>query len=349
MSLSWPLEKLFGAALLAVVGGGAVATVLTEDVFAPVDATVSDGRWAAQWEDRLDQNFGPRPWGVQFWGIVEWTLFQRGREGVVVGAEDWLFTSEEFEVLPERAELVSDKLARILDVHQQLADRNIALVVALVPAKARVYNDLIDLPGPLRDTYAPFRAALEEAGISAPDLLRPLQAARAQGPVFFPTDTHWTPLGAHVVATELRAALPDWTPQDGATFSMQEGPPLELEGDLLRYMPLGPWQGSIGPGTVTVPGRTLTGEAPAAGLLGDVEIPITVVGTSYTANPTWGFADELKAAFQGDVLNAAKEGFGPILPMEEWLRDPSFEEAPPRLVIWEVPERYLGRPDIESD
>ncbi len=340
-----PLEKLFGAALLAVVAAGAVAAALTEDAFAPVDAPVSDGSWAAKWEDRLDDNFAPRQWGVEFWGVVEWTLFQRGRPGVVVGEADWLFTSEEFEVLPERDALVADKLARILVVRDRLAARDIQLVVALVPAKARVYDDSVTLPGPMRDTYDPFRAALVEAGIPAPDLVAPLQAARSQGAVYFSTDTHWTPLGASVVAAELRRAVPDWTPQDGATFAMRGGDPVEIEGDLLRYVPLGPLQGRIGPGPESAPGRALTGEAPAAGLLGDVEIPITVVGTSYTANPTWGFADELKAAFQADVLNAAKEGFGPILPMEEWTEDPSFEENPPRLVVWEVPERYLGRPD----
>lgn len=346
MSNSWPLEPLFGATLLAVVAGGTVATVLADDVFAPLDAPVLDGSWAAQWEDRLDAGFGPRTWGIDFWGVVEWTVFRQGRPGVVVGADDWLFTDEEFEVLLDRPAELESKRARILAVQQQLAERNIQLVVALVPSKARIYPERAALPAAMGATYTEFREDLLSDGILAPDLVAPLRAARAEGQVFFATDTHWTPLGASVVAGALRASVTDWTPQDGAAWTMVAGDPVSLDGDLLSYVPLGPWQGMVGPGTETVPGRTLTGTAPAGGgLLGDVEIPITVVGTSYTANLTWGFADELKAAFQADVLNAAQEGRGPIVPMEAWTADASYSENPPRLVIWEIPERYLGRPD----
>lgn len=348
MSTPRPLEKLFGATLLVVVAGGSVATVLAEDTFAPVDAPWLDGTWAAQWEDRLDAEFTPRQWGVEFWGVIEWTAFRQGRPGVVVGEQDWLFTSEEFEALPGRADEIASKRARVRAVRDRLAAQDIGLVVALVPSKARIYDDRATLPDAMDRTYDAFRQGLVADGVRAPDLVGPLQQARAQGEVFFATDTHWTPRGAGVVAATLRSAVPDWTEQDGAAWRMAPADDLEVEGDLLRYVPLGPWQGVVGPGLETAPGRALSGTAPAGGgLLGDVEIPITVVGTSYTANTTWGFADELKAAFQADVLNAAQEGRGPFLPMEDWTDDASYADSPPRLVVWEIPERYLGRPDAE--
>ncbi|HCH66428.1 MAG: hypothetical protein CL927_10270 [Deltaproteobacteria bacterium] len=346
MSNPWPLETLVGATLLAVVTGGTVATLVADDAFAPLDAPVLDGTWASEWEDRLDAGFGPRIWGIDFWGVVEWTVFRQGRPGVLVGTDDWLFTREEFEVLPGRDAEIASKRSRILAVQKQLMARNIQLVVALVPSKARIYSDRVSLPPTMDSTYGAFRESLLAEGVTAPDLVAPLRAARAQGEVFLATDTHWTPLGASVVAAALRSSVADWEPQDGAAWTIEAGEAIPHEGDLLSYVPLGPWQGVLGPGAETVSTRILTGTAPTGGgLLGDVEIPITVVGTSYSANITWGFVDELKAAFQSDALNAAQEGRGPIVPMEAWTNDASFLETPPRLVIWEIPERYLGRPD----
>jgi alginate O-acetyltransferase complex protein AlgJ len=76
-------------------------------------------------------------------------------------------------------------------------------------------------------------------------------------------------------------------------------------------------------------------------LFGDEDIPVTLVGTSYSANSKWGFADFLKENFGTDVLNAADEGMGPFETMKKYLNDGAFKKTPPKLVVWEIPERYL--------
>jgi len=77
-------------------------------------------------------------------------------------------------------------------------------------------------------------------------------------------------------------------------------------------------------------------------LLGDAETPeVALVGTSYSAQPRWNFHGALQEALQQDVGNYAKEGLGPFAPMFEYLKSADFAQAPPRLVVWEIPERYL--------
>ena len=68
---------------------------------------------------------------------------------------------------------------------------------------------------------------------------------------------------------------------------------------------------------------------------------MTVVGTSYSANPRWGLESQLKTTLGTDVINAAQEGKGPMVPMREYLKSATYKNAPPKLVIWEIPERFL--------
>ena len=68
---------------------------------------------------------------------------------------------------------------------------------------------------------------------------------------------------------------------------------------------------------------------------------MALVGTSYSAGEAWDFAGALREALGADVLQAAQEGEGPFEPMSDYLEDDAFLQTPPRLVVWEIPERYL--------
>ena len=53
------------------------------------------------------------------------------------------------------------------------------------------------------------------------------------------------------------------------------------------------------------------------GLFGTQTIPVTLVGTSYSADERWNFTGALQTALGADVLNLATEGRGPLPPMRE--------------------------------
>ena len=76
-------------------------------------------------------------------------------------------------------------------------------------------------------------------------------------------------------------------------------------------------------------------------MFADSEVPVTLVGTSYSANANWNFVGALKQALRSDVINDSKDGHGPILPMLAYLKSDAFKNTPPQVLIWEFPERYL--------
>lgn len=184
----------------------------------------------------------------------------------------------------------------------------------------------------------------------APDLLTPLLEARAEAPVFLRTDTHWTPFGAQVAARALAAALRPALPEDSelfrAAYETRTLPPEPFEGDLLAFVPLGPLQ-HLGPPPETLEPRTTeaVGEREQGGLFDTPEIPVVLVGTSYSAGERWNFAGALREALGADVLNVADEGLGPLPPMHAFLDAATLRDTPPELVIWEFPERYLPIPN----
>lgn len=174
----------------------------------------------------------------------------------------------------------------------------------------------------------------------APDLSAVLTAAKAQGDVFVRTDTHWTPLGAKVVAEQLAQTIHEKLPAlelPAATFQTRPST-TATPGDLLRYLPL---PKGTGPQAPQVQATTTTKLGDGGGLLGDEPVAVTLVGTSYSAIKTWNFEGALKQALGTDVLNTADEGQGPVVPMLAYLKSQTLKDSPPKLVIWEIPERFL--------
>jgi alginate O-acetyltransferase complex protein AlgJ len=68
---------------------------------------------------------------------------------------------------------------------------------------------------------------------------------------------------------------------------------------------------------------------------------VILLGTSFSADRRWNFEGALKQALEVDVQNIAVQGQGPITPMANFLSDDSALSTDLKLVIWEIPERYL--------
>ena len=308
------------------------------------------GAWTVELEGQFDQQQPFRQTAIDAWGILEYALFRDGGDGVLIGDAGWLFTTEEFLQAPSDASELARKLAYIVQVQAQLAAVGSELVVALLPAKARIYPEYLGpyrLSADIKSRYAQFRQALVDSGIHAPDLVTALMGAKLNEEVFLRTDTHWTPFGARVVAGVLarHAAEHRLLPsQNGTDYRVRPTGSASHRGDLLRFIPLGVLQDRIGPPADTLELFELevpNGGNEAANLFGDVTIPVTLIGTSYSANPLWNIENALKETLGADVLNVADQGLGPTLPMANFLDSQSFLKSPPELVIWEIPERFL--------
>ena len=309
-----------------------------------------DGKLAKAAESHYDEQFPLKRIGTNLWAALDFKLFNEGRPGVVLGREHWLFSDEEFKPVANSDQYEQENLALIRGVRDTLKHHGVQLVLAIVPAKARLYPEYVgeQTPASLHtDLYNEFHAQARQAGVFAPDLLAPLQEAKARGQVFLRTDTHWTPMGAEVVAQHLAAAVARQTllngePQQFVTEQHQSAP---YKGDLTNFLPLDPLFSNLLPPPDSLQKRS-TRPAEAEGesgdaLFADSEIPVALIGTSYSTNPNWNFLGALQQALRSDVVNYAEDGHGPLLPMLKYLQTDAFKNSAPQVLIWEFPERYL--------
>ncbi|WP_225775216.1 alginate O-acetyltransferase [Pseudomonas sp. Marseille-Q5115] len=312
--------------------------------------TFLNGKLTKAVETHYDEEFPIKRLGTNLWAAVDYKLFNEGRPGVVLGKDQWLFTDEEFKPVANGDQIEKENFELIRGVRDRLQQQGIKLVMAIIPAKARLYPEHFGDTQPAsmhKDLYEQFHAQAQQAGIFAPDLMTPLQQAKPTGQVFLRTDTHWTPLGAEVVARNIGAAISAHSPINTTPvqYVTEAEQPKPYKGDLTSFLPLDPLFTNLLPQPDSLQQKTTRAVEGAVesedALFSDAEVPVGLVGTSYSANPHWNFLGALRESLHSDVVNYAEEGHGPILPMLKYLQSDGFKNNPPQVLVWEFPERYL--------
>ncbi len=221
--------------------------------------------------------------------------------------------------------------------------------MALVPTKAGIYSEHLgryELPSSVRGRYEIARQGILSLGIDTPDLMTPLLQAKRKSEVFLKTDTHWTAYGVQIAAEVLAGFVRPKLNALGSlrgNYKTEHRGQREWRGDLLNFIPLELLQGPLGlPADTTEEVVTIDASESTLGLFDELQIPVALVGTSYSTGEAWNFDGALKVALQADVLNAATEGQGPFVPMKRYLKSPTFDDPRPDVIIWEIPERYFG-------
>ncbi|MBM7060046.1 alginate O-acetyltransferase [Pseudomonas sp. UL073] len=317
----------------------------------PPDTQVLNGKLAKALETRYDAEFPLKRLATNLWAAMDYTLFKEGRPGVELGRHNWLFSDEELDPVAKGEQHVENNLRLVEGVRQSLARHDIKLLLAIVPSKARLYPEHLGEVQPAslrRDLYQRFHVQVRRAGIVAPDLLASLERAKGNGALYLRTDTHWTPHGAEVVAQRIGLAVQRRMPLEGERqrFVTDFGATAPYKGDLTSFLPLDPLFSDLLPPPDRLQQRTtraLDAEQAASGdaLFADDQVPVVLVGTSYSANPKWNFQGALRQALGTDLVSFAEEGQGPLQPMLKYLQSDELKNSPPQLVIWEFPERYL--------
>ncbi len=278
-------------------------------------------------------------------GALRYAVFSEGAPGVHVGQESWLFTTEEFQFDPSWPSNTSSAADYVAQVHDLLAAQNVGLFPVLVPDKAEVYYDKLgfDLQGQPGQRRTLFRDALTDRGIPAWDAMPALEMARRSGPAFMMTDTHWSPLGARYVA-ETSAAILSQTGPDLTRVSVTttKGAEQAFDGDLLPFVPTGALRPIVGPAHETIDVYS-TEVVSGSDLFGTTEPEVALVGTSFSARSEFNFLGFLQQSLNADIVSYAQEGRGPFAPMRDFLASDFFKNAPPKLVIWEIPVRYVSK------
>lgn len=341
-----------GALILGVLAVGAVLTPsAVRESFDQAGlperpSALIKGQYTEAFEDLYSESLAAREAAVTLWGAIDYALFGVGRSGVVVGRDGWLFTEEEYRT-PDRSKTnLNANLEFVSKVQSVLSEQGIGLLVTLVPAKASVYPSRLKVAAPSRrtDAYAAFVEGLEDRQVPYLDATSALVSASVDAPVFMARDTHWTPVGATVVAEAVRFEIAARISTEAKGYRRVDLPETMHRGDLTKFTPVGAARDWLGLGDEAVQAfeaEALEAELDASGLFGAPEIPVALVGTSYSAQEQWSFAASLRLALDADVLNLAEDGGGPVKPMATFLEDLPNMEAPPQIVIWEWPMRFV--------
>lgn len=288
--------------------------------------------------------------------IVMRDLGSRVREG----KRDWFFLNDERVIYPDRHNNAAARASEVIQLRNRLASQSIALIVAVIPDKSRIKSD--SLGNLLRPKSIEFRVeqwvdSLSKAGVNVvnlTDTLKQIHDIKGEHS-FMRTDTHWNEEGAEVAARLIAQRIVQTgfvaSPSVERTISAQTQQ--IFAGDLEKLAGINNLHAWFRPPAEMVRHssfavNTQTSAAQDGKLLhddlfGDTQLPNTVLlGTSYST--TSNFAEFLALFLKTNIANFAKEGGDFSGSVNAYLKSAAFKETPPKMIIWEIPERM-----IESD
>ena len=307
-----------------------------------------EGRMTLGLEKELDKKFPARTDLIAGANTLRYLLTGGGGDQVRVGKDDWLFLTEELRFDAGGAAALNARAELLGAAASELERQGVKLVVALVPDKARVYADHLALghyPTYNNSRYQDGLSALRSHQVTTVDLLQPLKRAAARSQVYYRSDTHWNQAGAQVAAQAVATAVQRLGPRlEKTTFSTtDEGGSSARAGDLIRLMGLHDMPNAVRPKPdreTPIMTRQTSADAAGGGLFGDVAtMPVVLTGTSYSMRGN--FHGYLQQALSARVLNTAKDGGGFLQASTAYLTDDAFGSAKPKILVWELPERFL--------
>ena len=315
--------------------------------------TVLKGKIAGEFSNLYKEQLPHIEPSIGLFGAARYVLLNAGREGVRVGKDGWLFTSEEF-VQPGNAQSAVDPaVERIAQIKSELKAKGVDLLIVPLPAKNDIYAAKLDgsdiAAAEMAERYSRFLVALTKAGVANVDVRTAFEQQVTSKQLFLRTDTHWTPEGAELTAQTISKAVADLgiTGLSTSAVTMSDAGEVKVQGDLTSFVTSGKYAPLVGLETEAV--TRVVAQIAGTGtvdLFADDGFEIVLVGTSYSANQNWSFPEYLKQNLKSDVLNVAKEGQGPGIPMLDYLAGEQLRQTPPKLVIWEFPVRYLGQESL---
>ena len=307
-----------------------------------------EGRTTQELEKQLDKKLPSRTDIITVANTLRYLITGGGGDQVRAGRDQWLFLTDELRFDAGGAANLKSRADMLGVAARRLDEQGVKLVIALVPDKARVYENKLasgQYPAYNQGRYQEALVALRQRKVTTVDLLEPLTQAAAKTEVYYRTDTHWNQTGADIAARavarqiELIGVMLDKT----MFKTTLDTSPVERVGDLVRLMGLQDIPNALRP----IPDREATAntsqtspDAVGGGLFGDAAaVPVVMTGTSYSMRGN--FHGAMQQALSSKVLNTAKDGGGLLQAATAYLTDEAFRSSKPKVLIWEVPERFL--------
>lgn len=354
------LNRAFaGLALTVVMVVGAWQTIAALAEFGISELPDSltefrEGKTTSALEKKIEQKLPARTELIAFANSLRFLITGGGGEQVRVGNDGWLFLTEEVRFDADGSQHLATRADVIGAAAHRLELMGVKLVVALVPDKARVHSEHLratHYPKYIAHRYHDAVAAIRAKNVLVVDLLEPMKSASVGSDIYYRTDTHWNQLGAKIAAETIAKFVGGLgvTLQPTQFDTLPSEGNVQRTGDLIRLMGLEstpePFRPSADNEVPMVTRERIAGAG--SGLFGDAEVSVALTGTSYSLRGN--FHGYLQQALGTKVLNAAKDGGGMLQATTAYLLDESFRSAKPKVLIWEIPERFVLAPiDGES-
>ncbi len=268
---------------------------------------------------------------------------------VIRGIGDWLFFHEEWFSQVENERVSVKNIIKIVNAFKA---KNIPIIVALTPAKSRMYSEYLqsrDLPKKeIQVKYSNTIELLQSAHVPVINLYSWLLSAKKAAtirhfPLYFRQDSHWSKTGGLLAGQEVaRFILLNYAAKIKSIpeqqFQLKALPISQRLGDLTKLLSKSERQ-------IFLPERyepyelSPVGEATGADLFSDFQPGIVLIGSSYSL-PGTGFEDGIRLALSKNTLNYSLGGQGQWNPLHQFLTD-AVQAKKTKLIVWEIPERFL--------
>ncbi len=338
VSFSFKAARAWCLTLLAGISGIAPATAATPPApvaaahgAAVVPAVPTGPAWIC---DRLN---------------LEESYSDRGLRFLRLGKNNWVFRDHiEFVVL---APVPQPEVEQFADLQKSLAAKHVRLVVMIPPPRGAMMKAFIDTsvpsaasfsPGAAMQTYNISLQRLRGIGIAVPDVAgfaaRPeTRLAGVDEQFYLSADLHWTATGAHASALAVAKTLetlPEFKTVPHAAFKTVSGKAKPVK-EGYRAEAARICKATFAPET-EVEYQTQQANSGGGGLLGDEQVAITLVGTSFSTIPHPNFSGFLRDALQADVTNYAIGGGGFDAAILSYLTSDDFAQNKPAILLWEM-------------
>ncbi|MDX8378776.1 MAG: hypothetical protein R8K48_01860 [Gallionella sp.] len=341
-------------AFAALLLGGLVVTVLSLNAFSSEDwATLKDpghilsGASTKRFTKLLNQHFLLGPAFNEVERGMLWNLTGDLGPSVRSGCKNWLFLTDELEVYPDRIKSAQFRAKLAAKLNENLQHHGIKLLMVVVPDKTRIESTHLcglNRSHLFKNRIVNWLAAIKSKGVETLNLTPALSAMK--GERYYHTDTHWNEAGANAAAQAVAADLGKlkWADLAAATRVKLNTQRRPRPGDLVHLAGLSGLPALLRPKVewtqvTTVPPVTIASDD----LFGDAGLPtIALIGTSYSRNSN--FVPFLEHHLGELVANLAKDGGDFSGAATVYLSGNTYRDTPPKIVIWEIPERVIESP-----
>lgn len=271
---------------------------------------------------------------------------------VIEGSDGWLFPTWENMSTVDKPRIDAN-LTAIATVKNQLAERQIQLIVLLVPMKAAFYADRLPTSHPISNSvmqqYEYVNSGFQAAGVRTVDVINTMRALEKNKQfAFFRTDYHWSAQGAEACADAAASVI-----QQHVTFDRapEGGKKLGEWVNTRRY-------GDLATRFMTAEQRMVlrrevfrvrSEPKESDSLLDDDPAEIHVVGNSFV-QPYLGFPQKLSQALNRPVSLTWNYGnVGPWAVFLKYLESDDYRTNKPKVILWQLNEpRMDAGPDSKN-